>query len=170
MVWMGTHAVEPPGSRIAAVGDEVPEYRAVSLQGSRTSLEALRGHPVLLNVWSLWCAPCRAETPSLQRLYQTYREAGLEIVGVNVDPRGEDAIIGAFVRAAGMTYAVWRDPEQEISASFPSTGVPRSYLIASNGTLLWEHVGMIQGDDPELRRAVQDAVDPVAVSRSSPLR
>jgi len=158
LVWMGTHVVDRPESRTAVVGERVPEYRAVSLKGSRTSLEALRGQPVLLNVWSVWCAPCRAEIPSLEGLYRTYRTARLEIVGVNVDPRGDAATIAAFVRAAGMTYPVWRDPEEKISAFFPGASMPRSYLIASDGTLLWERVGVIQGDEPGLRRAVQDAL------------
>jgi thiol-disulfide isomerase/thioredoxin len=158
LLWMGVPGGDPQDLRTAVVGTQVPELRAVSLEGSRTSLGALRGRAVLLNVWSVWCAPCRAEIPALEELYRTYEAAGLEVVGVNVDPGGDDATIRTFQRATGMTYPVWCDPDQEISARFPTTAVPRSYLIARDGTLLWDHVGVIRRDDPDLRRALQAAL------------
>jgi thiol-disulfide isomerase/thioredoxin len=157
LLWFGVHGGDTD-SRRAAVGRPVPEYRAVSLDGDPASLGALRGRAVLLNVWSVWCTPCRAEVPVLDGLYRTYRTAGLEMIGVNVDPRGDESTVRTYVRAAGMTYPVWRDPEDAIAARFPAAGVPRSYLIGRDGTLLWEHLGMIRRDDPGLRRAVQDAL------------
>jgi len=57
-----------------------------------------------------------------------------------------------------MKYPVWRDAEATISKRFPAAGVPRSYLIGRDGTLVWEHVGVMRRNDPGLRRALQDAL------------
>jgi len=160
LTWLGVFG-SGPEPRTAVVGRPVPEYRAIALDGAPASLGALRGRTVLLNVWSAWCAPCRTEIPSLQRLYQTYREAGLEMVGVNTDPRGAESTVRTFVRAAGVTYPVWLDADEAISARFPATGVPRSYLIGRDGTLLWEHVGVLRPDDPGLRKVLQGALGEV---------
>jgi thiol-disulfide isomerase/thioredoxin len=157
LLWFGTQGCDTK-SRTAVLGRQVPEYRAVSLDGDPMSLGALRGRAVLLNVWSVWCPPCRAEIPLLDELYRRYQPAGLEMVGVNVDPRGDGSTVRTFVRASGMTYPVWRDAEDTISARFPATGVPRSYLIGRDGTLVWEHVGVMRRNDPGLRRALEDAL------------
>lgn len=157
LLWFGAQGCDTK-SRTAVLGRQVPEYRAVSLDGDPMSLGALRGRAVLLNVWSVWRPPSRAEIPLLDGLYRRYQPAGLEMVGVNVDPRGDGSTVRTFVRASGMTYPVWRDAEDTISARFPAAGVPRSYLIGRDGTLVWERVGVMRRNDPELRRALQEAL------------
>ena len=160
LVWLGVYG-SGPEPRTGVIGRLVPEYRAIALDGAPASLGALRGRTVLLNLWSVWCAPCRAEMPSLEQLYRAYRPAGLEMVGVNTDPRGAESTVRTFVRAAGVTYPVWLDADEAISARFPATGVPRSYVIGRDGTLLWEHVGVLRPDDPGLRKVLQGALGEV---------
>lgn len=140
------------------VGTPVPEYRAVSVNGDSVSLDGLRGKPVLLNVWATWCHPCRDEIPELQRLYERYRERGLELVGVSVDAVGHDDAIGAFARQYGMTYPVWRDPDETVSATFLVVGVPATFLIDRGGILRWKKTGPIQPGDSTLTAAIEQAL------------
>jgi len=132
------------------VGRPAPSYHAVSVKGDSVSLEELRGKPVLLNVWATWCHPCRDEIPELQRIYERYRERGLKLVGVSVDAAGHDDAIGAFARRYGMTYPVWRDPDETVSATFLVVGVPATFLIDRNGVLRWKKTGPIARSDTTL--------------------
>jgi cytochrome c-type biogenesis protein len=140
------------------VGTPVPEYRAVSANGDSVSLEGLRGKPVLLNVWATWCHPCRDEIPELQRLYERYRERGLELIGVSVDAVGHDDAIGAFARQYGMTYPVWRDPDETVSATFLVVGVPATFLIDGSGILRWKKTGPIGQSDTTLVAEIERAL------------
>ncbi len=142
------------------VGLPAPAYRAVSADGDSVSLAALRGKPVLLNVWATWCRPCRDEIPELQRLYERYRDRGLELVGVSVDAAGQDGAVGAFARQYGMTYAVWRDPDEIVSAAFLVIGVPATFLIDRGGILRWKKTGPIAGADTALTTAIERALKP----------
>jgi peroxiredoxin len=141
------------------VGKAAPAYRAVSASGDSVSLAALRGKPVLLNVWATWCHPCRDEIPELQQIYERYRDRGLEMVGVSVDAAGQEEAIRAFGHQYGMTYPVWRDPDEIVSATFLVVGVPATFLIDRAGIVRWKKTGPIQGADSSLVAAIERALN-----------
>ena len=141
------------------VGLPAPAYRTVSATGDSVSLAALRGMPVLLNVWATWCRPCRDEIPELQRLHERYRAEGLQLVGVSIDAAGQDDAIGAFARRYGMTYAIWRDPDEIVSATFLVIGVPATFLIDRAGIVRWKKTGPIAPADTALTMAIERALN-----------
>jgi cytochrome c-type biogenesis protein len=122
------------------------------------SLASLRGRVVLLNIWATWCHPCREEIPVLQALHERNAARGLEVVGVSVDAGGEDEAVAEFARDYRMTYPAWRDPDGRVSTLFAAVGVPATYLVGRDGTLLWRKVGPIAADDPQLARALEEAL------------
>jgi cytochrome c biogenesis protein CcmG, thiol:disulfide interchange protein DsbE len=140
------------------IGEPVPEYAAVTLDGRPASLQGLRGTPVLLNVWATWCHPCRREIPELERLHRARTPQGLRVVGVSINERGQEGAIRDFLRAFGVNYAIWLDPEDRISPTFALIGVPGTFLIGRDGTLLWSHVGPVNANDPGLNRALDEAL------------
>ena len=148
---------DAPALRVE-IGQPAPRYAAATLTGDSVSTAALAGKVVLLNVWATWCAPCRAEIPYLQSLYEKRRAEGLEIVGVSVDARGQDEAIRAFAREFRMTYPIWRDPEERIQSLYMALGVPSSYLIDRKGILRWRRLGTIRESDTTLTRALTDAL------------
>ena len=83
-----------------SVGSAAPEFSAQTLDApaATRTLADYRGQVVLLNVWATWCAPCRAEMPSIQALHDSYRGAGLRVVAVSVDGAGEEGKIRDFMR------------------------------------------------------------------------
>ena len=145
------------GARVD-VGLPVPQYSALSLAGDTVSLAGLRGKVVLLNVWATWCHPCRDEIPELQALHERYAARGLELIGVSVDTESADDAIRAFMRDFRMTYPVWRDPGERVSAQFHIVGVPATFLIDRQGVLRWRKTGPIQPGDPGLRQALEQAL------------
>lgn len=141
------------------IGQPAPEFAAVALQGgSPVSLRSLRGRPVLLNVWATWCHPCREEMPDLERLHRERGAAGLQVVGVSIDERGQEQAISEFLRHFGVTYAIWLDPEDRVSPTFALIGVPGTFLFDREGILRWSRMGPIQADDPGLRQAIDEVL------------
>jgi len=140
------------------VGAPVPAYAAVSLAGDSVSLPMLRDKVVLLNVWATWCHPCRAEIPELQALHTKYAAQGLDIVGVSVDGDGSDESIREFIQEFGITYRIWRDPAERVSAQFLVVGVPATFLVDRNGVLQWRMTGPIRPGDSTLTNAIERAL------------
>jgi len=141
-----------------AIGEPAPRYAATTLAGDSASTAALAGKVVLLNVWATWCAPCRAEIPYLQSLYEQHRAEGLEIVGVSVDARGQESAIADFANEFRMTYPIWRDPDERVQSLYMALGVPSSYLIDRTGILRWRRLGTIHASDTTLTRALAAAL------------
>lgn len=140
------------------VGAAAPAYAAKLADGRPASLQALRGTPVLLNVWATWCHPCREELPALEQIHRKYAARGLRLVGTSIDDPGMEKEVVDFARSYGVTYEIWMDPDQNVNAAFAPIGVPNTYLIGRDGTLLWTHVGPVRADDPELNRLIEQAV------------
>jgi cytochrome c biogenesis protein CcmG/thiol:disulfide interchange protein DsbE len=147
-----------PADAAPRIGAPVPDYAAVTLDGRAASLDGLRGSPVLLNVWATWCHPCRQEMPELERLHRLRGAQGLRVVGVSIDERGQEGEIRAFLRHYAVTYPIWLDQDDRISPTFALIGVPGTFLIARDGTLLWSRVGPVSAADPALNRALDEAL------------
>jgi len=60
-----------------------PLFESTDLLGNRQRLADYRGKVVLVNIWATWCAPCRAEMPTLDRLYQERKDRGLVVLGMS---------------------------------------------------------------------------------------
>lgn len=140
------------------VGEKVPAYGAVSLAGDSVSLQTLHGDVVLLNVWATWCEPCRQEIPALEKIHRAYAARGLRVVGVSVDAAGDEKEVKDFSQKFGMTYAIWLDPDQRVNDTFRLVGVPSTFLVSRDGTVLWKHLGPVNPADPQLMTALQTAL------------
>jgi cytochrome c-type biogenesis protein len=127
-------ATAPPR---AERGAPAPDFAAVTLDSARQvrTLADYRGSPFILNVWATWCDPCREEMPSLQRLYDTYRERGLRVVAVSVDDRGTEGLIREFVADHGLTFDVVHDPQSAIMTAYQVRGVPQTFLVSADGRI-----------------------------------
>jgi len=154
---LGTAGCDEEGiPRGAVVGSSAPGYASMNLTGDSVSLADHQGRVVLLNVWATWCPPCRDEIPALQTLHERHHADGLDVVGVSIDGRGERDNIRPFLDGFGVTFTIWHDPAERITSTFRTQGVPTTFLIGRDGTLLWRHVGPITADHAELNRLLAE--------------
>ena len=136
------------------VGTQAPDFPARDLSGQPVRLTDLRGEVVLLNIWATWCPPCIEEMPSMQRLYDDLEPRGLRVVAVSIDAtpgmtnltgrQGGD--VAGFVERMGLTFDIWHDPAGDIQRIYRTTGVPESFLIDRNGTIIKKVIGATEWD------------------------
>jgi peroxiredoxin len=144
LAWVGRDRLSP-----VVVGGPAPEISAFDLQGNPKSLEDYRGTVVLLNIWATWCAPCRAEMPSMQRLYEEIRNEDFHVLAVSIDraPADDDPAnplggkLQAFADSLGLTFTILHDPSGEISTAFQTTGVPESFVLDREGVIFRKITG-----------------------------
>src|ERR1044072_3788218 len=99
----GSGSSAKPASAVAAPAmiDSVPQQ-----------LESFRGKVVILDLWATWCPPCRVEIPGFIDLQTKYRDKGVEVIGVSLDPvdsRGGAGAgaVGPFMQQFGINYTIW---------------------------------------------------------------
>lgn len=107
----------------------------------------------LVNFWASWCAPCRAEHPNLTLL----AEEGLPIYGINYKDDPEKAL--AFLEELGNPYAgIGADPRARTALEWGVAGVPETYIIDSDGTIVLRFAG------PITERVLKGRIRPVLES------
>jgi len=122
-------------------GALAPDLTLSDLNGELITLSDLRGHPVLLNFWTTWCAFCRAERATLQQAHEQYNDDGLAVLAVAI---GEDpTILKSFVEDQGLTYAVLTDDDGQISRRYRVRNIPASFFIDREGVIRALHVGAL---------------------------
>jgi thiol-disulfide isomerase/thioredoxin len=144
-------------SRPPAVGGPAPPLTARGLDGSPASLAALRGRPVLVNVWATWCEPCRHELPELAALHARFAGRA-DIVAINVDRERSDDAVRGFVAKRALPFTVWLDPGDATSAALGVAALPATVLVDRAGVIRWRSDGAVRADDPALLRALEGAI------------
>lgn len=103
------------------------------------------GRPVVLNLWASWCPPCREEMPHFDAAARRHPEILFLGVAVRDDPQ----TAAATVTELGLSYALGADLDGSVDAAFPSPGLPATFLIGSDGTLLGAVYGGLEPEDIE---------------------
>ncbi|MCK9368139.1 MAG: TlpA family protein disulfide reductase [Metallibacterium scheffleri] len=116
----------------------LPEVTLRTLDGAPQPLAALRGTPLVLNLWATWCPPCARELPLL--VHAARHEHGVRIVLID---QGQDAAtVRAYLRARGLDPPlVLLDGDGALLRAYHSPGLPTTLFIASDGRLVSAHVG-----------------------------
>jgi cytochrome c biogenesis protein CcmG, thiol:disulfide interchange protein DsbE len=140
------------------VGDRAPAYTAPDLDGGRLALAELHGEVVVLNIWATWCYPCRREMPGLQELQDQLGHEGLRVVAVSIDGAGEGDAIRAFLDEHRIGFDILHDPAQRITRAFGTLGVPETFLIGRDGTVLHRWIGRIDTRAPFVRGPIYAAL------------
>jgi thiol-disulfide isomerase/thioredoxin len=139
-------------------GSSSTGYHATAWRGGdRVSVSSLRGQPAVLTSWATWCRECKKLLPALERLHTT-RGDELHVVAVNVNAGGDAGEIDAIVKKYGMTMPLWRDPDNDFTATFHAVGVPTTVLLDSGGKVLRTWAGLEGFDDRDVASAIDAAV------------
>ena len=132
------------------IGYRAPNFRLNNLDGKEVSLASFRGKVVFLNFWATWCVPCKVEMPSMEALYQEFKDEGFEILAISNDIPGEK-VVRPFVDQMGLTYPVLLDMDFRINDKYLVYSVPTSILIGRDGVITHSLIGARDWDAPEAR-------------------
>jgi cytochrome c biogenesis protein CcmG/thiol:disulfide interchange protein DsbE len=112
------------------VGELAPNFELTLIDGSKVTLDQLRGQVVVLNFWATWCVPCREELPLLDRYYELREKAGLKVFAIAT----EDSLPLFQMKKL---FAVMHIPSaRRIKGPYTTLqGVPTNYIIDRSGRI-----------------------------------
>jgi cytochrome c biogenesis protein CcmG, thiol:disulfide interchange protein DsbE len=122
----------PPLAALHRQANELLPGGAAAFEKRRA---ALRGYPVVVNIWASWCVPCRQEFPVLQQLSARYGKK-VAFVGINAED-SEDAA-ATFLQEEPVPYPSYTDPDKDVLDSLNAYGgLPDTAYYDRSGKLLF---------------------------------
>jgi thiol-disulfide isomerase/thioredoxin len=126
-----------------------PALSFTTRDGAQKQLADFKGKLVLVNLWATWCGPCVEEMPSLERLQAKLGDK-LTILAISEDRQGE-TVVAPFLQKNGIQHlAIFLDPKAAATNAFSAQGLPSSYLIARDGTIVGKEEGGAAWDSSEM--------------------
>ena len=131
---------------------EFPDFGFTDFEGKKRKLSEFRGKYVLLDVWGLWCGPCREELPYIREAHKRFTSRGLEIIGLNTDP---DYTVDSMKQSLAKNGMIWTQGQFESVMNFLRDGLrinsfPTTFLLSPEGKIL--SMSREERGEPSLRK------------------
>lgn len=126
-----------------AKGEIAPDFELTTLDGDAVKLSDYKGKKVILNFWTTWCPPCRAEMPHMQKYYDEQATAdNVEILAVNLTKEDHGLKkIEAFKEEYELSFLIPMDEKGEIGSLYQAVTIPTSYILDTQGRVQTKFVG-----------------------------
>jgi len=136
------------------VGQEMPPFTVTTLDGTQFNIRRMRGKVLLINFWATWCSPCRAEMPRLEReVWQKFKSSDFVMVAIAREQSGEE--INSFRKKHGFSFPMASDPQRKTFQLFASAGIPRTYVVARDGAIIYQSVGYSPAEFDRMKQVVE---------------
>lgn len=136
VVFAGRFGKDPRLVDSPLIGKPAPTIELEYLEESGTwSLEAMRGQIVVVNFWASWCVACRLEHDDLLAAAATYRDRGVQFVGVDFQDELGDAISFLDEMGRGQGYVYLADPGSRVAIEYGVYGIPETFFIGPDGNV-----------------------------------
>jgi peroxiredoxin len=139
-----------------------PDFTLPSTDGQQVSLQQYRGKVVFLNFWATWCIPCREEMPALERLHQTYQTQDLAIISIDLKESADQ--VKVFFQKHSLSFPALLDQNGSVFRDYLVAGMPTTYLIGRDGTMLARGVGGRDWTRAEALQLIQELIKPTPVA------
>lgn len=121
------------------VGKIAPNFTAPSIDGGTISLNDIKGKATIVEFWASWCGPCRRENPNIVRVYEKYKDKGLEIIGISLDKPGQKERWKKAIEDDKLNWhhvgslQYFNDP---VARLYSVSSIPASFILDENGKIV----------------------------------
>jgi len=136
-----------------------PPFDLQSLDGSRATLDTLKGKVVVVDFWATWCGPCIKEIPEYAEFYRKNQPRGIEVVGIVMDS-GSPQEINDFVREYKIPYRQLVGDDKTGEEWGVTQGYPTTFVIDGKGVIKTK----VLGSPPNKFEKLQEVVDAALAS------
>jgi thiol-disulfide isomerase/thioredoxin len=166
LLWLAA-AAPPAGAKTPGevqIGETLREATMTGLNGPNRKLSEFRGKPLIINVWASWCAPCRQEMASLERLAWQGHATQFAVIGISTDDYPERA--QRLLKNTNATLSHFIDSKLLLENMLGAAQLPLTVLVDANGRVVEKVYGARQWDGPEALALINKAFRPRPTARS----
>lgn len=152
VVMPSAHAAAPDPVPVGSILRNLPMQ---GLHGPAKKILDFKGKPLIINVWASWCAPCRAEMGSLDRLAKRYGKQ-FTVIGISTDDYPERA--SQFLQRSGTAFPMFIDsPPWPLEHMLGANRLPLTVLIDAEGRVVGKYYGAQEWGSPAAVSSIAQA-------------
>ena len=132
---------------------QLPNINLKDVNGNTKNLSKFsnNGNPIIISFWATWCKPCKAELNTIAEEYDDWvDETGVKLIAISIDDARSSTRVEPYINAQGWEYMILLDPNGDYKRAMNVNNVPHTFLVNSNGKIVWDHNNYSPGDEDEL--------------------
>jgi peroxiredoxin len=142
----------PPRSLIS---QPAPPFSGTLLNGRPVDLSQFRGHPLVIEFWAAWCAPCHAEQGDVNAVASQFAGRGVSFLGDDMHDARVDAL--GFVGDFHVMYPSVFDPSNDVASAYDIPSPPYTVVVDGSGTIRLRDPGTMADVPAVLNRLLSGA-------------
>ncbi len=148
------------------IGQQAPDFAIKDRDGKEVKLSDHRGNLVFLNVWATWCVPCIDEMPEMLVVNNLFKDKKFKMMAVSLDT--DWSYVDKFYKEYKLDLPTYLDPGRRVSELYKTTGVPETFIIGPNGTVLKKVIGHPENwADPRVLAVLESMLPPGEAGEAS---
>jgi thiol-disulfide isomerase/thioredoxin len=142
----------------ALMDKPAPDFEVQSLQSNMLSktLVSCKGSPVILDFWETTCGPCRMLNPHIEKVYEEFKDKGLEAMAISDEPREQ---VRKFEDRGPHEIPVYVDQNDLAVGAYGVTGFPTVVVVDRKGNVVFHQVGFPPNMEYDLEVALRKVVE-----------
>tara|TARA_B100001115_G_C15810446_1_gene401769 strand:- start:211 stop:717 length:507 start_codon:yes stop_codon:yes gene_type:complete len=135
---------------------KLPSVEIKNLKGKSVNTAAMGfDGPVIISFWATWCSPCKKELNAIHDIYPDWQdETGVTLVAVSIDDEKTKARVSPYINAKAWDFEILLDPNGDFKRAMGVNNVPHTFLVDSDGNIVYSHNNYAPGDEDELYEQV----------------
>ncbi len=126
------------GADVKPLSDKDYIWKLSKLDGNDLYLTDFKGKVIFINKWATWCPPCVAEMPSIERLYDKYKDnSSIEFVIVSNETTEK---VSAFIKKRAFTFPTYTSQYASPDV-FESSAIPATFIVSKSGKIVLKEEG-----------------------------
>jgi len=155
-VVLGAATSPPLTHKLSPIKEDwtAPELRLKNMDAEVIDIKDLKGKVIIVNFWATWCPPCRREMSSLEHLFQTTSNKGVEVIAVNIgeDPDTVFPFLGNLEDYP--SFQIVFDTEALLMEQWKVQGLPSTFIVSKGGKVIYKAVGGREFNHPTIRQKI----------------
>lgn len=136
--------------------EKAPSFCLKSIENETICLDSLLGNYIIIDFWAIYCKSCVEGLDAMKDIFAIYEERGLIFLAINEDgPRNVSKVPG-FVKGHQWEYTILYDPNKDVQDLFGIQAIPETYLLDTNGNIIYRHRGYKEGDEIEIKEKLEE--------------
>ena len=154
------------GSTYTKIGQTLPNFELVTLEGNKIKSTSLKGKVVFLNFFATWCGPCRTELPHVEKEIWTRFKDDKNFVMLVIGREHTREELLDFKKETKFTFPLAPDPGRKVYTFFAEKWIPRNYVAGADGKIAFQSTSLEPGEFKDMVNLIRKKLDALCDRKS----